>query len=183
LKDNSKLNQYCSIHRYVHKESYELCDYCIEHKHYCLYHKDKYYNYGFSKRKIAICKDCEDSLFGGGRYGIIIAHEPYNIHECICQVIKDNTTTTTADLQVIDYYEGVKIAYSNNKKLFEEYCGSGGISYDRINKDLGALWRFTYRFVNEEDRVKVVNRDPNNLLVSWVPGYYTEFDIPKSMLV
>src|SRR5437868_11314579 len=58
MKDSSssKLNQYCTVHKYVHKETYELCGYCLEHKHY-LYHKDKYCNYGFSKFKIAICKD------------------------------------------------------------------------------------------------------------------------------
>src|SRR6266487_285358 len=69
MKDSSssKLNQYCSIHKYVHKEPYELCDYCLEHKHY-LHHRDKYCNYGFSKRNIAICKGCEDSLFGGVKY-------------------------------------------------------------------------------------------------------------------
>lgn len=39
-----------------------------------------------------------------------------------------------------------------------------------INKNFEELWRFTYRFVNEERRTEVVNSDPNNLLVSWVPG-------------
>src|SRR6266516_7894292 len=96
MKDSSSsrgLNQYCCIHRYVHKEAYELCDYCLEHKHY-LFHRDKYCNYGFSKRNIAICKGCEDSLFGGGvKYRIRIAHEPYGIHERICQVIKGHTKT------------------------------------------------------------------------------------------
>src|SRR5436305_964186 len=76
MKDSSSrgLNQYCCIHKYVHKEAYELCDYCLEHKHY-LYHRDKYCNYGFSKRNIAICQTCEDSLFGGGgvKYLIRIA--------------------------------------------------------------------------------------------------------------
>src|SRR6266496_5099662 len=95
MKDSSSrgLNQYCTVHRYVHKEAYELCDYCMEHKHY-LHHRDKYCNYGFSKRNIAICQTCEDSLFGGGvKYRIRIADEPYGIHERICQVIKGHTKT------------------------------------------------------------------------------------------
>ena len=96
MKDNNtiKLNQYCSIHKYVHKEAYELCDYCLEHKHY-LHHRDKYCNYGFSKRNIAICKGCEDSLFGGDgvKYRIRIADEPYGIHERICQVILAKLTS------------------------------------------------------------------------------------------
>ena len=112
MKDNSsKLNQYCSIHRYVHQEAYEVCDYCLEHKHY-LHHRDKYCDYGFSKRNIAICKGCEDSLFGGGgKYRIIIAHEPYDMYERICQVIKDRTTTIAEQQQItIEYFEAVRIA-------------------------------------------------------------------------
>ena len=36
---------------------------------------------------------------------------------------------------------------------------------NNLNKDNKALWEFTYRTLNEEkERVKVVNRDPNNLL-------------------
>jgi hypothetical protein len=169
MKDSSssKLNQYCSIHRYIHKESYELCDYCMEHKHY-LYHRDKYCNYGFSKRNIAICKGCEDSLFGGGgKYRrIIIAHEPYDMYERICQVIKDKTTKTMKEgeeqqLTIIEYFEAVRIAYLRNTQYFIEYFDcDDDICYDEINKNFEGLWRLTYRFVNEEQRVRVVNRDP-----------------------
>jgi hypothetical protein len=187
MKDSSssKLNQYCCIHNYVHKEAYELCDYCLEHKHY-LYHRDKYCNYGFSKRNIAICKGCEDTLFGAGRYRRIrIADEPYNMYERICQVIKEHTTTKEAGQETtIEYFEAVRIAYLKNTRYFIEYFGSDDdMCHDEINKNFKGLWRLTYRFVNEEQRVRVVNRDPNNLLVSWVPGCYTGFDIPKSMLV
>jgi hypothetical protein len=84
--------------------------------------------------------------------------------------------------QVIDYYEAVRIAYSKNTQYFIEYFGND-IFINDINKNFEELWRFTYRFVNEEQKIKVVNRDPDNLLVSWVAGYYTGFDIPKSMLV
>jgi hypothetical protein len=57
---------------------------------------------------------------------------------------------------------------SNNKKLFEEYFGS--------NVPLR-------RFVNEKQRIKVANRHADKLLVSWVPGCYMYFDIPKTILV
>jgi hypothetical protein len=189
MKDSSSsrgLNQYCCIHKYVHKEAYELCDYCMEHKHY-LYHRDKYCNYGFSKRNIAICKGCEDRLFGGGgKYRIRIADEPYDMYERICQVIKDRTTTIKGEegeQQItIEYFEAVRIAYLKNTQYFIEYFGSDDdLTYDGINKNLEGLWRLTYRFVNEEQRVRVVNRDPDNLLVSWVSGCYTEFDIPNDM--
>jgi hypothetical protein len=190
MKDSSKLNQYCCIHKYVHKEAYELCDYCLEHKHY-LYHRDKYCNYGFSKRNIAICKGCEDGLFGGsGKYRIIIADEPYDMYERICEVIKDKTTTTTMKGEgkqqktTIEYFEAVRIVYLKDTQYFIEYFGcddKGDLTYDEINKNFRGLWRLTFRFVNEEQRIKVVNRDPNNLLVSWVPGCYTGFDIPKKV--
>jgi hypothetical protein len=33
------------------------------------------------------------------------------------------------------------------------------------------IWELTYRIVSEEtDRVKVVKRDPDSLLVQWTPG-------------
>jgi hypothetical protein len=188
MKNNSKLKQYCGVHRYVHNQAYELCDYCMEHKHY-LHHRDKYCNYGFSKYKIAICNGCEDSLFGG-RGSIVIADEPYDMYERICQVIKDKTTTTTTTMKgeeeqrTIEYFEVVRIAYLKNTRYFIEYFGSDDdICYNEINKNFKGLWRLTYRFVNEEQRIKVANRNPDNLLVSWVEGCYTEFDIPIDTFV
>jgi hypothetical protein len=72
-------------------------------------------------------------------------------------------------------------------QYFIEYFGcddeAGDITYDEINKNFEGLWRLTYRFVNEEQRVRVANRDPDNLLVSWIEGCYTEFDIPDSIAV
>jgi hypothetical protein len=45
---------------------------------------------------------------------------------------------------------------------------------NNLNKDNIALWDFTYRILYEEKKgVKVVNKDPDNLLVSWVPGGMT----------
>jgi hypothetical protein len=47
-------------------------------------------------------------------------------------------------------------------------------TFAKINKDNKALWEFTYRIINEEkERVKVVNKNPDNLLVSWTPGGIT----------
>jgi hypothetical protein len=118
------------------------------------------------------------------QYRIIIAHEPYDMYERICQVIKYKTTAIKGDgEQVIEYFEAVRIAYLKNTRYFIEYFGDDSICYNEINKKFMALWRLTYRFVNEEQRIKVVNRDPDNLLVSWVPGCYTEFDIPKDMFL
>ena len=55
---------------------------------------------------------------------------------------------------------------------------------NNINKDNKALWEFTYRILNEEKkRVKVVNKDPDNLLVSWVPGGMTLTEILKANMI
>ncbi len=36
------------------------------------------------------------------------------------------------------------------------------------NKDLQIIWKFTYRILNFERRVKVVNKEVDTLLVSWI---------------
>ena len=53
----------------------------------------------------------------------------------------------------------------------------------QINKMFKPIWEFTYKIVNgeEKNRVKVVNRDPDNLLVQWVPGGKTITEILKEM--
>ena len=38
---------------------------------------------------------------------------------------------------------------------------------NKIDKNLEALWPFTYDLVNIDNRIKVVNKEPDNLLVSW----------------
>jgi hypothetical protein len=44
------------------------------------------------------------------------------------------------------------------------------------------LLEFTYRILYEEkERVKVINKDPDNLLVQWVPGGRTITEILKAM--
>jgi hypothetical protein len=52
---------------------------------------------------------------------------------------------------------------------------------NNLNKDNEVLWEFTYKILNEEkERVKVVNRNPDNLLVSWIPGGMTLTEILKT---
>jgi hypothetical protein len=63
------------------------------------------------------------------------------------------------------------------RKYFDSLKG-----INNLNKDNKALWEFTYRILNEEKkRVKVVNRDPDNLLVQWVSGGRTITEILKAM--
>ena len=52
---------------------------------------------------------------------------------------------------------------------------------NNLNKDNKALWEFTYSILYEEkERVKVVNKNPDNLLVQWVPGGMTLAEISKA---
>ena len=55
---------------------------------------------------------------------------------------------------------------------------------NNLNKDNKVLWEFTYRILNEEkDRVKVVNKDPDNLLVQWVHGGKTMTEIVEELRI
>jgi len=53
-----------------------------------------------------------------------------------------------------------------------------------INKEFRPIWEFTYKIVNEEkEGIKVVNRDPHNLLVTWIPGGKTLTEFLKDIKV
>jgi hypothetical protein len=180
----SKLGRYCAIHGYSHDEEYLECDFCNEHNRSVYFH-ERFYNYGFSKCSYHACNECHDTLFGPFRPGdVLIADRAY---EDILEVINEKTdkkgnvvTTTTA---TIDYYDAARIAYTDReymKKFIERE-----INVEEINKYFRPLWKFTYKIVSGEDnkRVKVVNKDPDNLLVSWVPGGKTVTEILKELSV
>jgi hypothetical protein len=90
------------------------------------------------QREILQYAKAADSLFGGGgKYRrIIIADEPYDMYERICQVIKDKTTAVKEGEQqiTIEYFEAVRIVYLKDTQYFIEYFGcddDGDICYDR----------------------------------------------------
>ena len=93
----------------------------------------------------------------------------------IIDVIKERTNKKS-----IDYYEAVKIAYTQCERMRKHFDSPKGIN--NLNKDNKALWGFTYKIVSgeEKDRVKVVNKNPDNLLVSWAPGGMTLTEILKA---
>jgi hypothetical protein len=66
----------------------------------------------------------------------------------------------------VNYYEAVKRAYDQRMEL-RNYLGKGIKKCD-INKNLKGLWEITYWILNEEQKLRVVNRNPDNLLVSWM---------------
>ena len=112
--------------------------------------------------------ECHDTLFGPFR--IVDGGIMDRTYESILDVINDRTEKK--GYETIDYYEAVRIAYAESEYMREHFDSPKGIN--NLNKDNKVLWEFTYRILNEEkERVKVVNKDPDNLLVSWVPGGMT----------
>src|SRR5215208_1233345 len=173
----TKLGRYCSIHRCFHDEEYLECDFCNEHK-WSVYFHDRYYNYGFSKCSYHACNECHDTLFGPFRPGdVLIAVRAY---EDILEVINEKTFNkeNEATITTIDYYEAARIAYTD-REYMKKYLDSEIKDIREINKGYRPIWKFTYKIVSGEEkkRVKVVNKDPGNLLVSWVPGGKTVTEI------
>jgi hypothetical protein len=172
----SKLGQYCAIHRCYHDYEYLECDFCNEH--------ERFYNYGFSKCSYHACHECHDTLFGPFRPGDVLIMQ--RAYEDILEVINERTDkkgndTTTAITTTIDYYKAARIAYTDReymRKFIERE-----INVEEINKMFRPLWKFTYKIVSGEERkrVRVVNKDPDNLLVQWVPGGMTITEIFKEM--
>ena len=115
------------------------------------------------RRSYLACMECHDTLFGPFR--LVNGDIVLRAYENIIDVIKERTNKKS-----IDYYEAVRIAYTE-RKYMQKHFESVIKDIAEINKGFKPIWEFTYRIVNEEkERVKVVNRDPNNLLLSWVPG-------------
>ena len=99
-------------------------------------------------------------------------------YESIIDVINDMTEKKGT----IDFYEAAKIAYTESEYMRKHFDSHKGIN--NLNKDNKALWKFTYRVLHEEKkRVNVVNRDPDNLLVQWVPGGMTLTEILMAMSI
>jgi 2,3-bisphosphoglycerate-independent phosphoglycerate mutase len=81
------------------------------------------------------------------------------------------TKDKTKDGCAVDYFEAGRIAYSNGHFL-RKYIDSEIKDIAVINKAFKPIWEFTYKIVSgeENERVKVVNKDPHNLLLSWIPS-------------
>jgi hypothetical protein len=103
-------------------------------------------------------------------------------YEDILEVINGKTDKKGNNV-TIDYYEAARISYTDReymRKFIERE-----IYVKEINKWFRPLWKFTYRIVSGEEkkRVKVVNKDPDNLLVQWVPGGKTVTEILEALSV
>jgi hypothetical protein len=89
------------------------------------------------------------------------------------KVIKDKTEEEGQEngrAAVVDYYEAARIAYKNGYYMRKYIDSEIKDDVKEINKTFRPIWEFTYKIVGaDETRVKLVNRDPDKLLVSWVP--------------
>jgi hypothetical protein len=156
----------------VLKRQYLECDYRNEHKDWISL-KKRYYNCGFSKHSYLACMECHDRLFGPFR--LIDGGVMDRAYESIIDVINDRTKKQEYEI-TIDFYEAVRIAYTESEYMRKHFDSPKGIN--NLNKDNKVLWEFAYRILYEEKkRVKVVNKDPDNLLVQWVPGGMTLAEI------
>lgn len=164
----TRIGQYCTIHRLVHKEEYLECDFCNEHESF-INPKYRYYNYGFSRRSHLACDECYFDLFGP--FTVIQVDTKQGAYETIMQVIKDRTEEGDGNVAAVDYYEAARIAYTNGQYM-KKYLDSKINDIAEINKCFRPIWELTYRIVSgeEKDRVRVVKKDPDNLLVQWIPG-------------
>ena len=173
----SKMGRYCAIHRYIHEDEYLECDFCNEHK-WGVYYRERYYNYGFSKCSFHACIECDDTLYGPFRPSdVLIAKRAY---EDILEAINEKTHKKGGQV-TIGFYEAARIAYTEwayLKKFIDQE-----IDVEKINKEFRPLWKFTYKVVSGEEgkRVRVVNKEPDNLLVQWVPGGQTLTEIFREM--
>jgi hypothetical protein len=88
----------------------------------------------------------------------------------IIDVINDRTDKKNGD-ETINFYEAARIAYTDGQYM-RKYIDS---EIADINKKFRPIWEFTYKIISGEEmkRVKVVNKDPDNLLVQWIPGGMT----------
>jgi hypothetical protein len=143
-----------------------------------LHPRTVYYNYGSCKREVLQCSDCQKEEVDSFKliYVLSDAKSDSDIYESICQAIEE--LCSKSDWNQVNYYDAVKAAYLNKtRKLPREYylttirdylLDSGIKDENEIDKNLEILWKFTYDLVNTEKRIKVVNNDPDNLLVSWI---------------
>ena len=180
---NNQLNQYwCHTCGFFHTDSeqdYLVCSYCNQHKPYLLLLlRTVYYKYGFSKQEVLQCRDCQKEEMVS--FNLIPSITPVTreaeTYGSICETIKDMCSKSESN--IVNYYDAVKGAYRKETfKILDQYnpmtirdylLDKGVKDVNKIDKNLEPLWKFTYDLMNTESRIKIVNKDPDNLLVSWL---------------
>jgi hypothetical protein len=166
----------------------KICSYCNQHEPWViLLPRTVYYNHGFSQRDVLQCRECQKEEMD--LFNLTLSITPITWHneayESICEMIniicskQESKSKPEIKSKVVNYYDAVKRAYEkeamkildqNNPMTIRDYLLARGVnSVNKIDKNLKALWEFTFRIVNNnEERIKVVNKDPDNMLVSWI---------------
>jgi hypothetical protein len=178
--NNQLLEYWCSVCRFIHtdsKEDYKICSYCNQHKSWMfLLTRTVYYDHGFSQREVSQCRECQKEEMHAFNLALSVIPVTWQreAYESICQTIKEMCSKS----KIINYYDAVKQAYGKETfKILDRYnpmtvryylLNKGVRETSKIDKNLEALWEFTYSMVNTEERIKIVNMNPDNLLVSWV---------------
>ncbi|HEY7081087.1 MAG TPA: hypothetical protein VH500_15425 [Nitrososphaeraceae archaeon] len=91
------------------------------------------------------------------------------IYQSIRQIqesIQKRIKKSLNDSGKVNYYEAVKCAHDQSREL-RDYLGEDVNKLD-INKYLRSLWEITYWILNEEQKIRVVSRSPDNILVLWI---------------
>jgi hypothetical protein len=138
------------------------CHYCDEQKcPCCLFEVNYYYNYGLSRRKITLCTDCYNNIYGNGRN--LPSEIIFKAFTKICEAIIRLATfgRSLGIHNMVNYFDAVQNAFDRNSEV-RAYLGENCI----IDKNLKGLWSFTYTIFNEGDYgIKIMNKDPDNLLL------------------
>jgi hypothetical protein len=122
--------------------------------------------------------ECHETLFGP--FKLALVDDKMKAYESILEVI-NYRTEKEGNETTIDYFEAVRIAYTDGQHM-RKYLDSKIRDIVEINKWYRPIWEFTYRILYEDKkRVKVVDKNPDNLLVSWVSGGMTLTEILKEM--
>ena len=120
--------------------------------------------------------ECHDTLFGPFKLCEVDIME--RAYESILEVIND--MTEKKGYESIDYYKAARIAYVESEYM-QKHIDSEIRDITDINKGFRPIWEFTYKIVSgEETRVKVVNKNPDNLFVSWILGGMTLNEMLKA---
>lgn len=123
--NDSVVNWHCYICGYIHesKEDYRIYDFCLKPNRWVFLPKPVHL--------VSICDDCNTCEFECLKVkpGIITVSTQINAFESICRVIKRSGKNYS-----INYYEAVRIAYSESEEL-REYLGPDVTEMNQRDKD------------------------------------------------
>jgi DNA repair exonuclease SbcCD ATPase subunit len=150
-------------------------DYCGE-KYKFLFDDVQYYHFGFKERHIWICKKCQEDKWKYRRLSfkdrkwkdkrLFLTTSIVSLDSAYLE-IRDTIKEKSNREGVINYFDAVKEAYEKNGALAQDMF-KRDLKMEDIGKNLKYLWKFTFHIVNNESKIKGVDNNPDNFLVTWV---------------